>query len=553
MAGFRGQTDGVTIPLVVVLGAVAASAAGGPAAGADAPLGYFLVQEAGGPTVDAKVAAAPGGTLAAALAQAREVELGCARPCSDADAVSGYRRAVESASAALGATDAQVQAAVAHYLPGGQPRLRDAGGASSPAPRGASAGEEGAAARAGARMSAKAQALAAALGTSPGAGVAPPAAPGGAGGRTLTSAQLAALNRVPAAQPGGVRDLATAPPPAPISAKADAPVDGLIANSKAYWDRVGSDPATSAPERAAAATFVSLFKMFNLDGFENSAFRLSASAADPGVSRAATFKDAASVAGNAALSVAGVLPESALSGLAKATRLSSLSDWAANTARLFKASPAIAERVAQLQTKALSQPLTREEAAWLGERTNSVVLHTTDSRNFASIAGRTDTGAASGGRLAATTERFVYGTRREINSVWRQVLSGVVPKDGTVVFQGRAADLFSKHEVTGAYSLVKRAAGQLTTNGEGDIVITKAFYNAQTKTLSILDARMVASGERRFLLRSEGWSTAKLWGRRLVLDPAMTTATGFVVVQSAAASQGGNVFEYILPNPPAPR
>ncbi|NNN05060.1 MAG: hypothetical protein HKL90_04085 [Elusimicrobia bacterium] len=549
----------MTIPLVVVLGAVAASAAGGPATGADAPLSSFLAQDAGGPTIDAKVSAAPGGALATALAQAREVELGCARPCEDPGAVSAYRRAVERASAALGATDVQVQAAVAHYLPGGKPRLRDDGAAKAVRPgdgratdtRARAAAAE--AASTGARMGAQAQTLAAALGTSAGAGAAAATAPGGFGGRTLTSKQLAALNRMPAAQSGQVRDLATAPPPAPHPANAEAHVDGLIANSKAYWDRVGSDPATSAPERAAAATFVSLFKMFNLDGFENSAFRLAASAADPAATRASTFKDAASVAGNAALSVAGVLPESALSGLAKTTRLSALSDWAADAARLLKPSPAITERVAQLQTKALTQPLTREEAAWLGERTNSVVLHTTDSKNFASIAGRTDTGVASGGRVAATTERFVYGTRREINSVWRQVLSGVVPKDGTVVFQGRAADLFSKHEVTGTYSLIKRMAGQLTTNGEGDIVITKAFYNAQTKTLSILDARMVAQGEKRFLLRSEGWSTAKLWGRRVVLDPAMTAATGFIVVQSAAASQGDNVFEYILPNPPVPR
>ncbi|MDE2290506.1 MAG: hypothetical protein KGL53_00375, partial [Elusimicrobia bacterium] len=50
----------------------------------------------------------------------------------------------------------------------------------------------------------------------------------------------------------------------------------------------------------------------------------------------------------------------------------------------------------------------------------------------------------------------------------------------------------------------------------------------------------------RFILRKEGWSTAKLWGRRVVLDPAITGATGFIAAAPAISANGGNIFEYIL-------
>ncbi len=525
--------------------------AGTPSSAAEAPdaLPYFLAQKPGMPTSDTL---AGDGRSAQSLALARDVELGCARPCESASAIADYRRRVEDAGRALGATAGQLHFAVEHYIPDGKPRLRDDSNRVNAAPsvEAPSRPEAQNARRAldiSKAQTARAREIAASL--SSGSGLDSPGAVGGApalvGGR-MSAADIAALNRVPAAQVPRLAPSGAVPSPqAAASAADDAAKDGLIARSKAYWDRVGENPATSAPERAAAAILVSLFKMFNLDGYEKSAFRLADTAAAPGASDAQTAKAALSAAGNAALVGVGFLPEAAAGKIMDATKLSSLNGWAADGLRLLRPSPEIAERAAQLKAAALERPLTREEAAWLGEHApGSVILHTTDSGNFASIAGRTETGAASGGRVAATTERFVYGTRKEISTVWRQILSGARLKDGTVVFQGRAAELFRPHEVTGVYSLLKRAAGQMTTDGAGDIVITKAFYNAESKTLSILDARMAGADEGKFLLQREGWARARLWGRRLLLDPALTAGTGFAV---AAGASDGAVYQYVLP------
>ena len=187
-------------------------------------------------------------------------------------------------------------------------------------------------------------------------------------------------------------------------------------------------------------------------------------------------------------------------------------------------------------------PLTREEATWLGRESGgkaNIIVHTTKSESVASIQGS--------GRLAATTESFVYASRRVIETKWQQILAGVAPKDALVVFQGQAQSLFARHEVTGAYSWFKSAA-QMTTNGSGDIVIVRAVYNAETKVMTIFEARMAtAADETRFIMNK--WPRTRMWGRRVVLDPLITTAVGFIPASAAASATGGNIFEYILGAP----
>jgi hypothetical protein len=290
-----------------------------------------------------------------------------------------------------------------------------------------------------------------------------------------------------------------------------------------------------------AATMVAFLKTFNLDGFENSAFKLSDSAADPNSTKGQVLRDAGAVGGNAALTVAGFLPAGAWTKLASATKLTAATEWAGNAIKMFKTNPAIAERIAALQQKALTTPLSREEAAWLGEHANdgSVIFHGTNEADK----------IMASGRVAATTERYVYAAKQEVSTVFRQLKAGVLPKDQLVVFQGQAAKLFNSHEATGLYSGMKKIAGQMTTNGTGDIVITKFAYNAETKTLSILEARMVNETEVQFLLRKPGWyrsPTIKQWGRRLVLDPMATSTAGLVAVNAHAQATGGNIFEYAL-------
>lgn len=187
---------------------------------------------------------------------------------------------------------------------------------------------------------------------------------------------------------------------------------------------------------------------------------------------------------------------------------------------------AAALRIVQLQAKIdAKQALTRAESNELAELTkgkSDLIFHTTTGDNMAKI--------RDSARVAATTERFAYGSRRQITNMWRQAVSGVMPKDGLIVFQGEAARLFSPHAVKGGWSLMKRAAGQQITDGSGDVIITKAVYDADTKTLSVLEARMPTQGERRFILQSAGWAQARYFGRIVLLDGALTSATGFTVL-----------------------
>jgi hypothetical protein len=370
--------------------------------------------------------------------------------------------------------------------------------------------------------------------------------PGTAPGQSASAAaRIAALQGQKEVQMPGSFNLRPAIVPAPRGApaspapvKKESPGDGLVANAIAHWDQVGEDPNTSAAGRMGAATMVAFLKAFNLDGYENSTNRLSETAADPYATKGQVLAAAGGVGGNAALTAAGLLPAGAWIKLASATKAGAIVDWAGNAAKMFKANPAIAERVAALQQKALTSPLSREEAAWLGEHANdgTVIFHGTNE---------VDKIVASG-RVAATTERFVYGARQEVSTVFRQLKAGVLPKDQLVVFQGQAAKLFNSHEATGLYSGMKKLAGQMTTNGTGDIVITRFTYNAETKTLSVLEARMVTEGEESFLLQKPGWSLARLWGRRLLLDPLATSAAGLVAVDARAQSKGQDLFEYVL-------
>lgn len=550
------------LPLVLML--LAAPAFAAPASpDADVERAFaaarasFLSHEAGAPTVDPSAVPPLGGRsqeLKLILDSAREIQLGCVLPCASPEDALVYKGKVEMVSSMLGIPADKTSAAVSRYLPDGKPRLRKPGAPTAP-PAGDKLIEgkvmerllsDGrVAGQTRDRLSKKAVAFADALGRTQ--VIEDGGLPSGYGAftasRGITPEQIKALNALPSAQASILKNLASKAPPSPVTeAKKDAPPeDGLIANSIAHWDRVGEDPNTSTAGRMGAATMVGLLKMFNLDGFENSAFKLSDSASDPTTSKMQVLRDAGSVGGNAALTVAGFLPAGAWTKLASVTKLDTAAAALGNAAKMFRANPAVAERVAALQQKALTSPLSREEAAWLGEHANdgSVIFHGTNAVDD----------IVKTGRVAATTERYVYGARQEVSTVFRQLKAGVLPKDQLVVFQGQAAKLFQSHEATGLYSGMKKLAGQMTTNGAGDIVITKFSYNAETKTLSILEARMVNETEEAFLLKKPGWyrtPSVKQWGRRLVLDPMATSAAGLVAVNAHAQANGENMFEYVL-------
>lgn len=529
----------------------------------------FLSHAQGSPMVDSAARLPAAGDAAleelrVVLQSAREIQLGCVLPCSQVSDALVYKGKVELVGAGLGLNAQETAAAVRRYVPEGKPRLRSANAPQGAIPAGdkliegkvlerlIADGRISGQLREG--MTRRALALADALGTTSliEGGGAPAGGPGaGRGGsgaaRTMTAEQIAALNAIPRAQAESLRRRATAPPPPPPAVEAPKNETGLIARARAHWDAIGENPRTSEVGRMGAATMVAFLEAFNLDKFENSAFELSQSAADPSASKWQVAKDAGAVAGNGFLAAAGFIPASAWAKVASVTKLSDAAAWTTGkVASLFRGkpplSPEIAARIADLERKSLTQPLTREEVAWLGEASNGkakVIVHTTKSADMTKI--------RESGRVAATTESFVYGSRRVIASKWDQLLSGVPPKDALIVFQGQAESLFARHEVTGFYSWMKSAA-QMTTNGSGDIVIVRASFNAETKVLSVLEARMAtAADETRFILNK--WPKTRMWGRRVVLDPLITTAAGFIPTAGVAAAQDRNVFEYILGDP----
>ena len=521
---------------------------------------HFLAHEAGSATIDSAVALPRGDTaqvqqLRLMLDSAKEIQLGCVLPCAQPADALVYKGKVEMVGATLGLSSEQAARAVSRYLPAGKPRLRPAGAGGAQ-----SAGDKlvesqvlerlladgRVAGQTRERLGQRALTLADALGKSQvidenGGGV----SAGGSGrARSLSADQLAALNRMQASSSQRLRDLATKPPPPPpiVAPPAKAAPDGLIANAKAYWDRVGEDPKTSEAGRMVAATAVSLFEVFNLNGFENAAFRLAESASDPNATKMQVLKDSGAVAGNAALFAAGLVPAGAVTKISKGV------GWVRGLFKAGTLSAVDAERALALEQKiAAGAPLTKDEAVWLGEASKGkadVVFHTTDSKVLAEKIIQRDAAGEIGGRVAATTETHVYAARQHINSAMRQFLSGVKPKDGLVVFQGEAAKLFDPHEVQGMYSAFKRLAGQQTTNGVGDIVITKAFFNPETKTLTVTGARMVTQGETKFIMQSsEAWAKMRRGSRIAFFDVGFTSGSAFFATNSAT---NGAALEYVL-------
>ncbi|MFA6031051.1 MAG: hypothetical protein WC969_14435 [Elusimicrobiota bacterium] len=576
---------------VVVLSAQVLAAPPQPKGAATDPIAtaraHFLSHEVGTPTVDAVVplpaAGDPQGAgLKILLESAREIQLGCAAPCADADALV-YRGKVEMIAANLGLDESGVAQALGRYLPKGKPRLRGADGAKGAQPMGDKMVEaqvlekllsDGSLGASREGLNRRALALADALGRGrlidvPDAGGV--AAAGGVYGGIMTAEQIRRLNALPRTQARILQNLASKAPPPPSSEgyRDFENKNGLIARSRAYWDAIAEDPKTGDLKRAGIATMVSLFEVFNLRGFENSCFRLANSASDPAASRKQVLKDSGSAVGNGLLAAMGFLPVSVWSKLSQVTGLSRAGEWITTGVRSLLGKPgtataaANAERIAALQNKvAAGKALARDEAVWLAEATKGkagVVFHTTDAVQD----------IMKSGRVAATTERFAYGATRHIEGaqalqgavaggaaaqrlanarlaisrIGRQLRAGVKPKDGLVVFQGDAAKLFQPHEVRGIYSGIKRVAGQQVTNGQGDIIITRAVFNPETNTLTITGARMVDAGERAFLFQSKAFAYSRMWGRRVFLDGGLTAATAFVAAPAQAREQ---LFEYAL-------
>lgn len=128
-------------------------------------------------------------------------------------------------------------------------------------------------------------------------------------------------------------------------------------------------------------------------------------------------------------------------------------------------------------------------------------------------------------RYWGMTEGAVYGARLPVNTFWQRMKAMVGEKEGLVVFQGDAAKLFHAHEIEGGYSMMKRLLGQHKA-GFGDIVFTEASKHGNT--IIVTKARIDPMHAGRPKSAPDGigtntqWATARVWGRRIGIEPAAT-------------------------------
>ncbi len=310
---------------------------------------YYLTQAPGQPALDAAVKLpAPGPVQAqndplvrTAFQAAKDVELGCAAPCADPADVSVYAGQVELVARRLGLKDAQVDAALAHYLPRGKPRLRGAAAAAAATPGGRAVQAEVVARllaqsrlapQMRARLNQKALAMADALGRSrlisaDAAGLV--TLPDGRRGR-LSAAQIASLNRLPETQAAILRHLATNPPPPPptaqqrqdrVLAEADKEIaahPGTIGSAYGFWDAQAKDPNSGWLWRGYAKLNKGLLTFSGLKSVEESSERLGWVWDNPDVSKGEKFWLGTKLAGNAALTAVTFLPAASLAQSLKA-------------------------------------------------------------------------------------------------------------------------------------------------------------------------------------------------------------------------------------------
>jgi hypothetical protein len=126
-------------------------------------------------------------------------------------------------------------------------------------------------------------------------------------------------------------------------------------------------------------------------------------------------------------------------------------------------------------------------------------------------------------RYWGMTEGAVYGARLPADTFAQRLRAMISRKQGMVVFQGQAAELFHAHEVEGAYSGLKRLLGQEKA-GFGDIVLDEAVKEGNT--IIVTRAHIATAAEVQHAGQSTAWAAARLWGRRLTLEPV---AAGGVV------------------------
>ena len=231
----------------------------------------------------------------------------------------------------------------------------------------------------------------------------------------------------------------------------------------------------------------------------------------------------------------GLLALIPLAGPARALRAGAAEEVA--MAREMAAARGISQAEARTLVRAARQ-LSAEDAAFVEGATDRLRkgqrLSAEEATRLANILNKMGTEGAlvfsrvndvekiwTSGRYWGQTEGAAYGARVPVDTWQRELAAGLsgMTKDGTVIFQGEAANLFHAHEVEGPYSALKRLLGQQKA-GFGDIVFQEAIKEGDTiiVTRAILDSAHAG--------QTEAWALARLWGRRLLIEPLAAAGVG---------------------------
>ena len=140
----------------------------------------------------------------------------------------------------------------------------------------------------------------------------------------------------------------------------------------------------------------------------------------------------------------------------------------------------------------------------------------------------------SSGRVWGQTEGSVYGMATPNASRLRSMANPKVREPGLLIFEGKAASLFKRHPLEGAYSGLKRALGQYKSKF-GDI----QFDPSRAGIRKLSDGKIEVTISEATIGSHQGQSELRaayrLLGRRVIIEPLATTAAAGLVYKAYQA------------------
>ena len=238
---------------------------------------------------------------------------------------------------------------------------------------------------------------------------------------------------------------------------------------------------------------------------------------------------------------AGAILGTPIVGVAQAKVLGFLAREVATAARI---SASVSSRVVGPAMKAFAESVRKATATLGGRLTSTARVHGGEggTAGLAGVArGKPPTAiyttikddfqkVVESGRVWGQTEGAVYGMAKPDAARWRTMLGELGEDPGRVVFTGRAAEAFHKHEFEGVFSGLKRLLGQ-HKSGFGDLAWDPKNAVRMGDTLYVSDVQLAMHAG-----QTEAKALARLWGRRLGADAPLTAwavYTGYKVIDAS--------------------